>query len=143
MKRYSITIFRSGAPLWICLSAYISVGTSFTLFFKPRIFYNFYVLKIYLKNIKSLKSKNKNFCFKSFFFKIRLCSYINLVFLQFHFMSAKIYILQIYLEIIKSFSSKNTNFCFQIYFYINLYNFIKYLSYTFYSLTYEIWNLLI
>ena len=40
-------------------------------------------------------------------FKSRLCFYINLDFLQFHLISAKIYISQIYLLNIKSFTLKN------------------------------------
>ena len=44
-----------------------------------------------------------------YFFKGRLCSYVNLEFLQFYFVSAKIYILQIYLYTYKTFLVKNTN----------------------------------
>ena len=79
---------------------------------------------IYIYSIKTytfyrcaykVKKKKKKFFF--FFiiivlknFRSRLCFYINLDFLQFHFLSAKIYILQIYLLNIKSFILKNKNF---------------------------------
>ena len=54
-----------------------------------------YILQIYLENVKSFDLKYKNFLFKTNS-KSPLYVYINLDFLQFHLISAKIYISKIY-----------------------------------------------
>ena len=64
-----------------------------------------------LYNIKSFKLKNNIFLYQKCF-KSRLCFYINLDFLLFHFISAKIYISQLYKLNLKSFTSNNKNFCY-------------------------------
>ena len=95
---------RSGAPLWICLSVSLyvwglSVWVSVCLlhFFENLIFKNLYILQIYLWNMKSFSLKYTNFLILNTF-KSRLCSHINLDFLQFYLISVKIYIYRILLK---------------------------------------------
>ena len=81
--------------------------------------YKLYILQVYLKNIKQNWLKYKNFLVWQNI-KSRLCFYINLDFLQFHFISSKIHISQVYLKHIKSYTSKDKNFLFKLYFKINI-----------------------
>ena len=77
----------------------LSVRMSFCLSVSHTFLKTLYSTTLHFTDIlikyKSFILKTKNILFKKIF-KTRLCSYINLGFLQFHFISAKIYILQIY-----------------------------------------------
>ena len=76
--------------LWNAIPERVPKMNSPITLIETLIFYNLYILQIYLENLKSFKSKNTIFVVYIFFFKSCLCSYINLEFLQFHFISAKI-----------------------------------------------------
>ena len=71
--------------LSVCMFVCLYVGHTF---FETLIFYNLYILKIYLIDIKSFSLKITIFLFSNFF-KGRLCSNKNLDFLQFIFFVLK------------------------------------------------------
>ena len=82
--------------LSVCLYAcmYVRLVCLSHFFLNPYILQHIHFTDIVIRYRIFYIKKIRIFCLQ-IFFKSRLCSYINIDFLQFHYISAKIYILQI------------------------------------------------